>query len=206
MRKLTHGLAAVALAATLAVAPLSSSVGATGVDRLHQQTWLGWAKSWVGWAGGLFGWAINTVESDLAAFRDTLINDADRIDKTVAMAGFSLDSVRIGMGLLPDIDLDLSYERTLTTAERDALFKRLDASGEFGAIESALLYALLDIVDNHQAKKDATFALSSVEISVDLIPQVGIVLTRVKPSDKTDGPAVKAAPVTKVTPAAPAKQ
>jgi hypothetical protein len=155
-------------AQTVSVSPLAP----------QNQTYVGWFGSWFTWLGGWFDWSEKTIEADLTAFRDLVVEDIEHVEKLVARSGFSLEEARIGAGLIPSVDLDIAYERALTAEEKAALVDYVDTSGEVGPVERVLIEALLDLADFQEAKKNHSMTLTDVEMAVDLIPHITIILKR----------------------------
>lgn len=155
-------------AQTVSVSPLAP----------QNQTYVGWFGSWFSWLGGWFDWSEKTIEADLTAFRDLVVDDIERVERLVARSGFSLEEARIGAGLIPSVDLGIAYERELTAEEKVALVDYINTSGEVGPVERVLIEALMDLADFQEAKKDHAMTLTDIEMAVDLIPHITIILKR----------------------------
>lgn len=173
-------LMALSMMAASLVTPASVTAQTVSVSPLapQNQTYVGWFGSWFTWLGDWFDWSEKTIEADLTAFRDLVVDDIERVERLVARSGFSLEEARIGAGLIPSVDLGIAYERELTAEEKAALVDYINTSGEVGPVERVLIEALMDLADFQEAKKDHAMTLTDIEMAVDLIPHITIILKR----------------------------
>ena len=133
---------------------------------------------WSAWAVGWLGAEERIAADDLHRFVRRLAEDSDAIDSLISDAGFSVNAVSVGVGLVPEIALDLDFERRLTPEERAALLARVDAAaGVGGILERSLVDLMLAAADSeYAAERDSGYGLTGLEIDVDLIPRATLVL------------------------------
>ncbi|WP_029009934.1 hypothetical protein [Azospirillum halopraeferens] len=134
-----------------------------------------WTAAAVGWVGAEEHIAID----DLHRFARRIAEEPEALEALVGEAGFSVNTISVGLSPLPDITLDLDFERRLTAQERaDLIARTAMEGGAFGLLERSLLDLLLAAADSeHAVERDSGYALTGVEIDVDLIPRATMILS-----------------------------
>jgi hypothetical protein len=137
-----------------------------------------YAMSWVTWLGSWVSWTESEISAEATAFRNAIVKDAQGLEDLIARTGFDVAEIRVGVGLIPSVGLGVDYKRALPPEERKALIDHVENSGEVGFIERVLVYALLDVADSEYVRANGNFALSSVDVDVDLVPGITLILSK----------------------------
>lgn len=164
--------------------PVAQSWTQTAVAAVEQPfiavgAWLG------GWFGGWLGEAETLLAREKRAFADTLKSDLARFQRLVGDAGYAVSEVAVSGGLEPEISLTLEVRRIASDEEEETIRRRIadDVNGArlIGAIERALLLALLDADEAAESFRPDGYSLSSIEVEVGLLPAFSYLFTPAAP-------------------------
>jgi hypothetical protein len=135
--------------------------------------------AWTATAARIIG-AEQSFAEHTKAFAGTLRSDFARFEALVGRAGFRITAVNVTPGLIPRIELTLAPAGDVGAAEEAALRAEVGAlTGVVGAIERAVILALLDIDERVEAVRPAGFRLSEVTLGlVAILPEVELGFTR----------------------------
>jgi|GEM_PF-1595274 len=113
------------------------------------------------------------IGDEVGRFTKTLGRDISHLSALIGEAGFEVEHIGMGGGLVPDISMCLAFRRDITEAEEAALRARIDQlGGALGLIERRILLALLDIDDALMTTREDGFHLGGVEVGIDLLPSL----------------------------------
>jgi hypothetical protein len=135
--------------------------------------------AWAATAARIIG-AEQSFAEHARAFAGTLRSDFARFESLVGRAGFRITAVSVTPGLIPGIELTLTPVGEVGAAEDAALRAEVGAlTGVGGAIERAVILALLDIDERVEAVRPAGFRLTEVTLGlVAILPEVELGFTR----------------------------
>lgn len=111
------------------------------------------------------------VANAIGGFIGRLTADGNQFQDLVAEAGYSLSEIAVTASLLPEVSLSMDFQRDITAEEDANLRAKLDAmSGVLGDIEHLIILGLLDLDKTIESVRPDGYALSSVDVDVDLVP------------------------------------
>ncbi len=151
-----------------------NAYGANATDTTNNRTIGGYVYSWVEWAVSFPKAIFLQVDSDIVLARADLISDIKKLRENIERTGFHLESISVGMELVPSVSLALSFDHQISDQDKEKLNTEL-LSGKFNILERALIDALLEAASVKIGSEDDNLILTSADVDVDIIP--GITLT-----------------------------
>jgi hypothetical protein len=129
------------------------------------------------WVSGLFSHEERFVADEIAQFKRRVDSDLAAFDALVRQAGFTIGSISVGASVVPDISLNLEFQRRLSEPEKTALMAKINnpAAG-IGTVERSVIMTLLNAAESVYAVRGDGYRLSEVDIDLDVIPYVTFVM------------------------------
>ena len=136
-------------------------------------------------------WTMNFLRSEeraLAAemnrFVSTLRQDLNRFETLAGRAGFTLSSVSVKPGIIPEVELAFEPAEEITPAAEAALRQELaQLSGTMGALERAVILLLLDVDERVEAISPNGFRVGEIAFAlVAIFPEMTINFVRAEPA------------------------
>lgn len=140
--------------------------------------WGNWLMSWFVHEEKTIAKEIRILDADLASFAAGVRRDVAMLDKLVDACGFKVTEVEVGMGLEPDVQLELEFKHRVSPGERQAVLKNTTSAGlVIGPVERILVDAMFAASDTVYAAGDsAGFGLKALRVNVGLIPHTSVVV------------------------------
>ena len=170
LKRISRTLAAILVFGVISASPH----GARAADAAKTPTIGGYVYSWLEWAISIPKGLFLEADSEIVTARAELISDIENLKAVVARTGFELESISVGMDVIPSVSLALSFNHEISDQERAQLDADLQ-SGQYNILERALIDALVEASSVRIGSDSDNLVLSGADVDVDIIP--GITLT-----------------------------
>lgn len=147
------------------------SRAANAQSNSQNRTMGGYIYSWFEWAVALPKSMILGLDAEVVEARAALISDIRQLKETVGRTGFAVESISVGMGLIPTVTLSLSFDKAISDQDREVLNAELQR-GKYNILERALIDALLEASSVKIGGANDNLTLTGADVDIDIIPSV----------------------------------